>query len=93
MLPCHLCLIRVWQQDDAWVCSMADGSSPQARPAPKHCPSFWSQLTALSSRLLRNTTRHPFIIALNFTATLLLAITLAFIFYNAGELVPRCLLL
>lgn len=70
------------------MCSMADGSSPQARPAPKHCPSFWSQLTALSSRLLRNTTRHPFIIALNFTATLLLAITLAIIFYNAGELVP-----
>ena len=46
--------------------------------------SFKAQLRALSVRLMRNAYRHPFLIALNFVATLAAAIGLALIFHNTG---------
>ncbi|EFJ49894.1 hypothetical protein VOLCADRAFT_104135 [Volvox carteri f. nagariensis] len=66
----------------AAAASLAD--SPLLLPPPKYCPSYWLQLRALSVRLLRNTYRHPFSVALNFLATLAVAVCLGLIFHNAG---------
>ena len=43
------------------------------------------QLRTLSSRLLRNTYRHPFLVLLNFVATLSAAIAVGLIFRNSGQ--------
>jgi hypothetical protein len=45
---------------------------------------FATQLKVLSARLMRNAYRHPFLIALNFLATLAAAVGLALIFHNTG---------
>jgi len=45
------------------------------------------QLRALSTRLLRNTYRHPFLVLLNFVASLCAAISIGLIFRDAGEYV------
>ena len=45
---------------------------------------FAVQLKVLSVRLMRNAYRHPFLIALNFLATLAAAVGLALIFHNTG---------
>ena len=50
----------------------------------QHDPTL-KQLRALSVRLLRNTYRHPFSVALNFAATLAVAVCLGLIFRNSGE--------
>ncbi len=50
-----------------------------------------AQFAALSSRLFRNTYRHPFLVTVNFTATLFAAIALGLIFYDSGARVPRAL--
>lgn len=42
------------------------------------------QLGALSGRLLRNTYRHPFLVTLNFVATLCAAIAMGLIFRDSG---------
>ncbi len=56
------------------------------------CSHTFLQLRALSSRLLRNTYRHPFSVALNFAATLAAALCLGLIFHHTGEcVVPYCL--
>ena len=71
----------MWQQDAAWISSLA--SSPLPPLSPRYLPPWRDQLYALSGRLLRNTTRHPLLIALNFTATLVLSVVLAAVFFNA----------
>eukprot|EP00983_Pelagomonas_calceolata_P046108 1140006-Pelagomonas_calceolata.AAC.7 len=43
------------------------------------------QLGTLSTRLLRNTYRHPFLVLLNFVASLCAAIAIGLIFRDAGE--------
>ena len=45
---------------------------------------FNVQLRALSVRLMRNAYRHPFLITLNFLATLSAAVGIALIFHNTG---------
>ncbi|GIL42172.1 hypothetical protein Vafri_236 [Volvox africanus] len=66
----------------ATVAALAD--SPIPMPPPKYFPSYWLQLRALSVRLLRNSYRHPFSVALNFVATLAVAVCLGLIFHNSG---------
>ncbi|KAF5834484.1 hypothetical protein DUNSADRAFT_8809 [Dunaliella salina] len=73
---------EIAQNDDTWACSLAD--SPGALPPAKYKPSFITQLGALSTRLLRNTYRHPFLVLLNFVASLCAAIAVGLIFRNAG---------
>ena len=72
----------VWHRDDAWLLSLS--SVPLPPPAPRFLAPWRQQLRSLSGRLLRNTTRHPLLIALNFTATLALSVALAAAFYDQG---------
>jgi len=73
---------EIAQNDDTWVCSLAD--SPGVLPPAKYMPSFATQLGTLSTRLLRNTYRHPFLVLLNFVASLCAAIAIGLIFRDAG---------
>ena len=51
---------------------------------PRPHPPYALQLRVLSTRLMRKLYRHPFLILVNFIATLVTAIALGLIFRNAG---------
>ncbi|GFR46199.1 hypothetical protein Agub_g7730, partial [Astrephomene gubernaculifera] len=68
--------------DAATATALAD--APLPLPPRKVVPPAWRQLGALSGRLMRNTYRHPFSVALNFAATLAAALCLGLIFRHSG---------
>jgi hypothetical protein len=78
---------RMAAEDQAWVATLAMHPA-STLPQGKFKASYWKQLKALASRRLRNTYRHPFLIMLNFLATLVMAIALGLIFRNQGSDMP-----
>eukprot|EP00798_Chlamydomonas_sp_ICE-L_P020669 gene20669-27459_t len=81
-------MVNMWKSSamshmsTALASSLAD--APLPLPPRKFSASFVEQLTALAGRLLRNTYRHPFLVVLNFGATLAAAVGLGVFFRNAG---------
>ena len=73
---------RLASEDRIWATGLQ--LSPHPLPPAKHTADFWTQLSVLSLRLLRNLYRHPFLIALNFAATLVTAIGLGLVFNNTA---------
>ena len=57
---------------------------PWPLTAPRGHPPYLLQLRVLSTRLMRKLYRHPFLILVNFLATLVTAVALGLIFRNAG---------
>ena len=75
----------------AWLPPSAASGNPAPvphLPTPKYRSPFLTQLRWLCSRLLRNSVRHPFLIAVNFTATLATALFLGLVFRDAGRGAP-----
>ncbi|KAL6746090.1 P-loop containing nucleoside triphosphate hydrolase protein [Haematococcus lacustris] len=72
----------VAEEDGAWAVRLA--SAPGPPPLPKYCAPFTAQFLELSGRLLRNTYRHPFLVTVNFVATLAAAVTMGLLFRNSG---------
>lgn len=58
--------------------------SPWPLSPPRPHPPYLLQLRVLSTRLMRKLYRHPFLILVNFIATLVTAVALGLIFRNAG---------
>jgi len=64
------------------------GKLPLSIPNPNQLHPSTPQLRALSARLLRNTYRHPFLVLLNFVASLCAAIAIGLIFRDSGARLP-----
>ncbi|KAL0042544.1 hypothetical protein WJX79_003095 [Trebouxia sp. C0005] len=69
-------------KDDAAVQELCQSPWPLGPPRPH--PPYLLQLRVLSTRLMRKLYRHPFLILVNFIATLVTAVALGLIFRNAG---------
>eukprot|EP00891_Asterochloris_glomerata_P009058 jgi/Astpho2/9058/e_gw1.00133.213.1_t len=61
---------------------------PRSLPAPRPQGPFGLQLRVLSTRIMRKLYRHPFLILVNFIATLVTAISLGLVFRNVGVDTP-----
>ncbi|GMH44385.1 hypothetical protein BSKO_12319 [Bryopsis sp. KO-2023] len=59
--------------------------NPLPLPSKKHTSTFFQQVRCLSTRLLRNASRHPVLIAVNFVANLVVALLLGLLFYDTGD--------
>eukprot|EP00210_Caulerpa_lentillifera_P005025 g4799.t1 len=71
------------ENEDEFVASLALALQPA--PASKFRSTFQQQVRCLSTRLLRNTSRHPLLIALNFVANLAVALGLGLLFHDTGR--------
>ncbi|KAL3154966.1 hypothetical protein ABBQ38_011494 [Trebouxia sp. C0009 RCD-2024] len=69
-------------QDAEALEGLCQNAWPLSPPRPH--PPYALQLRVLSTRLMRKLYRHPFLILINFVATLVTAIALGLIFRNAG---------
>jgi len=73
---------RVCADSAAWIARLA--SCPGVLPPTRFQSSFRNQLRCLSTRLMRNSYRHPFLISLNLLASLAMSVAVALIFYHTG---------
>jgi len=78
----HDCRSDIAAKDDAAVQELCQNPWPLSPPRPH--PPYLLQLRVLSTRLMRKLYRHPFLILVNFIATLVTAVALGLIFRNAG---------
>ena len=78
----HDCRSDIAAKDDAAVQKLCQNPWPLSPPRPH--PPYLLQLRVLSTRLMRKLYRHPFLILVNFIATLVTAVALGLIFRNAG---------
>jgi ABC-type multidrug transport system ATPase subunit len=63
----------------------ANGSMPaQHNLRTKYIAPFWQQIRVLSTSLLRNTYRHPFLVATSYVSALVAAVTLGIAFWDSG---------
>ena len=78
----HDCRSDIAAKDNAAVQELCQNPWPLSPPRPH--PPYLLQLRVLSTRLMRKLYRHPFLILVNFIATLVTAVALGLIFRNAG---------
>ena len=79
---CCCCRSDIAAKDTQALEGLCQQPWPLSPPRPH--PPYALQLRVLSTRLMRKLYRHPFLILVNFIATLVTAIALGLIFRNAG---------